>query len=515
MTLDPALAQCAKLRTPDEQQDPAANGAPFSPATARRSILRELLIGPVHLFAFGAGLALLVALGVLVAISWRGLQRLEPFDQYLQQQRNLLALSHAIQELQTAEPNPSRLLALRTQIRALVDSGGFADPTSSTNLLAAARALDTRRGVPVGLADANARVQRSLANEGLARRRSISAFHQSARVELALAIAALLVLPATAVLVLMMLRERIVRPLRDLNRLLALLGERRLVPASTAGVVLPLRPLIENYNQLVQMLSDALNTNKSYQEQLEGQVRAAAETIVRQRITLAEADRLSAIGEISARVAHELRNPLAGIQVALANLLQDCSEPDQRERLRLIAAEVGRVAKLLDELLMPARRRAETPQRVQLRTLLTDLLDLARYQISDGVRLFNEVAADLECCLERDTMRQMLLNLILNASQAIGTTSGSITVSATCEEGHLRISVVDGGPGFPTELLERGPRPFYSSRMGGSGLGLSTVSRMARSMGGQLELRNTTPHGAIATLILPGVVHADGHASDH
>lgn len=503
------------MQTPDAQQRPAANDAPFSPATARRSILRELLIGPVHLFAFAAGLALVVALGLLVAISWRGLQRLEPFDQYLQQQRNLLALSHSLERLQTTEPNSTRLLALRAQIRALVDSGGFADPTSSTNLLAAARALDIRPGAPAGLAEAKARVERSLANEGLARRRSIRAFQQSAQVELGLAIAALLVLPATAALVLMMLRERIVRPLRDLNRLLALLGERRLTPAPTAGVVLPLQPLMENYNQLVQMLSDALNTNKSYQEQLEGQVRAAAETIVRQRITLAEADRLSAIGEISARVAHELRNPLAGIQVGLANLLQDCADPDQRERLRLIAAEVARVAKLLDELLMPARPRAERRQRVQVRTLVSDLLDLARYQIPDGIRLINEVPTNLECCLERDTTRQMLLNLILNASQAIGKTSGSITVIATCEGRRLRISVLDDGPGFPTELLVGGPRPFYSSRIGGSGLGLSTVSRMARSMGGQLELHNTTPNGAIATLTLPGVVDADGHASDH
>jgi two-component system, NtrC family, sensor kinase len=503
------------LRTPDAQQQPATNDASFSAANARRSVLRELFIGPVHLFALASGLALLVALGLLVAISWRGLQRLEPFDQYLQQQRNLLALSHSIRQLQTAEPNPTRLLALRTEIRALVDSGGFADPTSSTNLLAAARALDTRRGAPVGLAEANTRVERALTNEGLARRRSISAFHQSARAELGLAIAALLVLPATAVLVLMMLRERIVRPLRDLNRLLALLGERRLTPAPTAGVVLPLQPLMENYNQLVQMLSSALNTNKSYQEQLESQVRAAAETIVRQRITLAEADRLSAIGEISARVAHELRNPLAGIQVGLANLLQDCSDPDQRERLRLIAAEVERMAKLLDEFLMPARRRAETRQRVQVQTLISDLLDLARYQIPDGIRLINEVPNALEWCLERDTTRQMLLNLILNASQAIGKARGSITVIAACEDRCLRISVHDDGPGFPTELLVRGPRSFYSSRIGGSGLGLSTVSRMARSMGGQLELRNSTPKGAIATLVLPGVVDADGHASDH
>ena len=113
-------------------------------------------------------------------------------------------------------------------------------------------------------------------------------------------------------------------------------------------------------------------------------------------------------------------------------------------------------------------------------------------------------------------MRQMLLNLVLNASQAMGERPGAITVTATREGRLLRISVLDDGPGFPGELLDGGPRPFHSSRTGGYGLGLSTVSRMARAMGGQLELAQSHSKAARSRrLMLPAMAGADGHASDH
>lgn len=520
-THGPVLAQNQKRRTQGRQEEPPPDNTLRCTTAPRPSVMRQLLVGPVQLFAFAAGLAMLVALVLLVAISWRGLQRLEPFDQHLQQQRTLLAVSRSIQELQVAhlaekvEPSSTKLLALKVEISSLLAAGGFADPTTPANLLAAARSLENGRDAAVALAAANARLQRSLDNEGLARRRAISTLHQNARVELGLAIAALLVLPATALLVLMMLRERIAQPLRDLNQLLGLIGEQSLRPAPIAGVIPPLQPVMENYNQLIEKLADALSTNKSYQTQLESRVRAATETLLRQRLALSEADRLSAIGEMSARVAHELRNPLAGIQVGLANLLQDCSEPDERGRLQLIAAEVARMGRLLDELLMPAHRRAEPQQHVQVRTLVSELLGLARYQVPDSIELTNDVPIGLACSLPRDAMRQMLLNLVLNARQAIGERSGTITVTAAHEECVLRISVLDDGPGFPAELLDGGPRLFHSSRKGGSGLGLSTVSRMARSMGGQLDLQNRAPNGAVASLTLPGMADADGHASDH
>jgi signal transduction histidine kinase len=131
-----------------------------------------------------------------------------------------------------------------------------------------------------------------------------------------------------------------------------------------------------------------------------------------------------------------------------------------------------------------------------------ELLELARYQIPTPIKLVNDVPESLTCRLQRDAMRQMLLNLVLNASQALGERSGAITVTATRDADHLRIAVLDDGPGFPSELLEVGPRPFYSSRKGGYGLGLSTVARMARGMGGQLELHNRIPSGAVATLLV-------------
>lgn len=508
------------LTTQGEQQQLGADAAGRRIAP-RESILGQLLIGPVQLFAFASGLALLVALGLLVTVTWRGLQRLEPFDQHLQQQQGLLAANRSIQELRVANltetvgPSSTQLLALKAEISALLAAGGFADPSTRGDLIAAARSLEGGRDASVALAEANAYIQRSLDNEGLARRRSILTFHQNARVELALAIVALLVLPATALLVLMMLRERVARPLRDLNHLLALLLDPSRKPAPTAGVVPPLQPVMENYNRLVVTLRDALSTNKTYQAQLESRVRAATETLLRQRIELAEADRLSAIGEMSARVAHELRNPLAGIQVGLSNLLQDCSDPDQRERLRLINAEVARMARLLAELLIPVHRQTEHRQHVEIKSLVSDLLDLARYQISSNIGLANDVPNHLAFCLQPDAMRQMLLNLVLNSSQAIGEGSGTITVTAACDGRRLRLCVHDDGPGFPAELLESGPRPFHSLRGGGSGLGLSTVSRMARAMGGQLKLHNRSPSGAEATLTLLGTTDPDGHASDH
>jgi C4-dicarboxylate-specific signal transduction histidine kinase len=472
------------------------------------------------MFALASGLAMLVALGLLVTISWRGLQRLEPFDQHLRQQGALLAASRSIQEVlaaQTAdrsEPGAARIRIARARIAALLASGGFADPTTPAHLLAAERSLGAARSATAALADANTHLQRALDVEGLARRRSIAIFHQSARVELGLAITALLVLPATALLVLMMLRERISRPLRDLNHLLALLGEQSLRPAPIAGVAPLLQPVITNYNQLVERLAKALATNKTYQAALESRVRVAAATLLRQRIALAEADRLSAVGEMSARVAHELRNPLAGIQVALANLLQDCGEQDQRERLQLISAEVARMARLLDALLMPARRQAEPRQRVDVHKLISELLDLARYQVPGQIELTNAVEKDLCFCLQPDALRQMLLNLVLNSSHAIGNTPGTIALTGTLAGSHLHICVRDDGPGFPGELLGSGPRPFHSSRSGGSGLGLSTVARMARAMGGRLDLQNLGPAGAMAEIVLPATVKANGHASD-
>jgi two-component system NtrC family sensor kinase len=126
-----------------------------------------------------------------------------------------------------------------------------------------------------------------------------------------------------------------------------------------------------------------------------------------------------------------------------------------------------------------------------------------RYQLPDNVRLDDEVPGDLHCRLPEAGLRHALINLILNAAQAIGDAPGYIRLHAGRDERGTVISVCDDGPGLPAALLESGMHDFGSWRPGGTGLGLTTVRRFANHQGGRLELRNLPRQGACATLIFP------------
>jgi C4-dicarboxylate-specific signal transduction histidine kinase len=382
-----------------------------------------------------------------------------------------------------------------------MQTGEFTDPTGPARVRALLRTLGEGRPSADNIEAARRQIADLIRREVAAQQIALLTFASNAKVELFLAAGALLVLPGTALLVLAILRERISRPLQDLNNLLALIGEGR-SSAELEDVGVPLRPIMESYNRLVDQLADALSQNREYQGRLESEVRAAAGTLIRQQLELAEADRLAAVGEISARVAHELKNPLAGIQMALSNLKDDIDVPDQLNRLQLVADEVARMARLLDQLLVHPHRSPEPCQDTEICTLVADLLALLRYQISGRILLKNGVDPAARWRLQRDVLRQVLLNLVLNAAQAIGESAGAIEVTAAREGRALRLSIMDDGPGFPPDVLADGIRPFQTSRSGGMGLGLSTVERMVRAMGGRIELSNREPRGAIASVLL-------------
>lgn len=489
-----------------DRREASPVGADAGAPETRGSVLDDVLSRPLHLLAGFGALALLVALGLLFTVSWRGLQRLEPFYAHLEQQAELQQIERRIGTLLVLDagqaPSPDKVGPLKEQLGRLIDAHAFSDPATAARLGDALKALDAAPRSEKGIEAARTDVGEVLDRERQARRSELRRIRQNARTEMVLAAVALLVLPGTALLVLRILRNQITRPLQDLSGLLRLIEEERHHPVPTDNVATSIRPIMESYNRLVERLTAALQTNKRYQEQLQSQVEAAAQTLVRQRAELAEADRLSALGEMSARVAHELRNPLAGIKLGLSNLARDSVDADQRQRLTLIGAEVDRMARLLDQLLLKPRKQEEQLVEVDLRALLGELLALARYQIPERIALVNAAPDGMIVRLPRDSIRQMLLNLVLNSCQAIGSASGNITVSVTCENNMLGITVSDDGPGFPVAFLERGIRPFVSRRQGGSGLGLSTVQRMAQAMGGRLVLANGAPCGARVTIFI-------------
>jgi signal transduction histidine kinase len=232
-------------------------------------------------------------------------------------------------------------------------------------------------------------------------------------------------------------------------------------------------------------------------------VRTATRTLLEHQRELTNAERLAAVGEVAAGLAHELRNPMAGIQMALSNLRRDLTESEQVARLDLVIGELKRVTRLLNDLLDQSRQAPEPIVDLHLAEKIKALLDLVRYQVPEQIQLDQRIADDLCCRLPEGRLRQALLNLIVNAAQSIGTSSGTITVAATLSDRVLRIEVRDDGPGFPEPLLTTGVRAFATWRDGGTGLGLAMVRRLAFDLGGNLNLANQIPRGACVTVELP------------
>lgn len=336
------------------------------------------------------------------------------------------------------------------------------------------------------------------AHEDLLRR-----VREDARREFLVGIIALLALAMLAAVAAWLLPRRLLDPLSHLRSQFVGLGAGRFEEVSLEGVDSALIPLFENYNALVGRLAELEEERTARALTLESEVRAGARALLEQQRVLTDAERLAAVGETAAGMAHELRNPLAGILAALENLGREVEDSSLAGRISLLRQEAERVVRLLNEYLAASRHAPEPAVAVDVGALVEDLLALLRYQAPPTVRLEREVEEGLECYLPPGRVRQTLLNLIGNAIQALDSSPGTVTVSAKRREDFLELEVRDDGPGFPEDLLPVAGQPFRTGRAAGTGLGLATAQRTARDLGGGMAVRNLEPTGAAVVLSLP------------
>jgi signal transduction histidine kinase len=292
-------------------------------------------------------------------------------------------------------------------------------------------------------------------------------------------------------------------PLHDLRRLLERLAEEKFTPFATEHLDPLLLSVFVSYNNMVKRLAELEEAKRLHAQSLQHEVRIATHALLEQQSNLARAERLAAVGEVAAELAHEIRNPLAGIQMAFTNLRRELQEPEQCERLDMIQDELKRVAVLLNGTLDQSRHQPEAAMDFNLATLLHELVTLTRYQSHAEISLDVLVSQALRVHLPQSMLRQALLNLLLNAAEAIGQQSGRIQLTVSLDAQQLLIAVSDTGIGFSEEMLEYGIRPFRSSRQRGTGLGLAMVQRFVKNMGGHVKLTNQQPHGARVCLIFP------------
>jgi signal transduction histidine kinase len=217
------------------------------------------------------------------------------------------------------------------------------------------------------------------------------------------------------------------------------------------------------------------------------------------------AERLSAIGHLSAGLAHEIRNPLASIAGAASILRRTLSTDSKVIRcIDIIEGECRRLNGLLTNFLNFARPRSPQFQRVDLTVLLTEVIELAEHAVNRRqIQFRSEIASDvaaIEC--DPEQLRQVLLNLLINAVEASpeGTT---VRLTADREKNTNVIRVVDEGSGVSPEDIDKLFDPFFTTKETGTGLGLPVAHQIIGHMGGKLTVRRNPERGMTFSVVLP------------
>jgi signal transduction histidine kinase len=475
--------------------------------------MKSILLRPTRFVGVVLALALIAALGSLSLFSWLDFARIESIRSHVNRTSLLQDSLIRLKDLHGGAIDPGKLQAVRADLSQIPVKGAPVGTYMRDHLQQLERLLAQVEAQPGAvLPEAVALLAEMLERENRIQLEQLDTVYDYTRRDLQLAIAALLGFPLLAMLMLWALRERVLRPIADLRNFLSRLSNGDFAPVSLQGIDPLLLPLFENYNHMVTRLEQLEQANRQRTVSLEQEVRSATQVLLQQQQSLARSERLAAAGEVSATLAHELRNPIAGIQVTLANFRREFQDPVLQDRMDLVIGELNRITRLLNALLQQSKHVPETPRTVDVHALLQDLATLIRYQLPPQIQLRTEVPGDLRCRLPEDEVRQAVLNLVLNSVVAIGDAAGNVTIRVEYRNASLWIEIRDDGPGFPDLLLTGGIRAFVTSRESGTGLGLAIVKRFAHDLGGELQIGNCVPRGARVTLRLPAIRENVRHA---
>lgn len=219
-------------------------------------------------------------------------------------------------------------------------------------------------------------------------------------------------------------------------------------------------------------------------------------------------ERLATAGALATSVAHEVNNPLASISSLVQSLLSREPEERNRETLRTILGQITRISLVLRDLMDFARPRMPEPRPTSLNQVIGKSLELALYdkrfkQLQIEIRLDETIPL---LPLDSDRLQQVLLNLLLNAREAIDEhhPDGRISISSMREVGLVRVEIADNGPGIPDENLSRIFDPFFTTKLKGqgTGLGLPVCLNIVTALGGTISARNSG-RGSIFTMTFP------------
>ena len=238
------------------------------------------------------------------------------------------------------------------------------------------------------------------------------------------------------------------------------------------------------------------------------QLRESREEIERLHHTqISRAEHLATLGEMAAGLAHEIRNPLAGIAGVIEIIGRDLpATSPARAVVKDVRLEIAQIDRILTDLLETARPHPPHVSRGDLNTTVEHTVMLVRQQVlSRPIKIELERAPDLpEVEHDSDQIHQVLLNLLLNAVQAIdGGGAGTVRVRVGSREGCASVLVSDSGRGISPQNLPNIFRPFFTTKGNGTGLGLSLARRIVEEHHGRIEVTSVVGKGSQFEVLLP------------
>jgi PAS domain S-box-containing protein len=240
------------------------------------------------------------------------------------------------------------------------------------------------------------------------------------------------------------------------------------------------------------------------------EIKAAEERLREAQETLVRTEKLAAIGRLAASIGHELRNPLAAIRNAwfyldrrVVQSPEALTDKRVQQFSQVITNEIDRCAKIIGELLDFSRERAIYRAPTPARELVQSALEVV-LKPSPNIVLANEVTEDLPVPnVDADQFRQVVVNLLQNAAEAVDPQTGRVEVSASEDSGELTLVIADNGKGMSEEVRARIFEPLYTTKLRGTGLGLAIVEGIIKRHSGRISVTSAPGRGTTFAITIP------------
>jgi signal transduction histidine kinase/putative methionine-R-sulfoxide reductase with GAF domain len=245
---------------------------------------------------------------------------------------------------------------------------------------------------------------------------------------------------------------------------------------------------------------------KAFSQQMEEKIEKTTADLRKAETQLIRSEKLAALGQLAAGIAHEIRNPLTSINILIHSLIENLpAEHSRWEDLKVIEGEILRMNEIVDQFLRFAKPASPLFEKTDLVPIFEEILQLLKPQIEKAkITVKKEFGPLPLITVDKEQIKQVILNLLMNAIQAMPG-GGELSMSGRfSKDGYwVELTIQDSGVGIPPEDLDKLFDPFFSTKEGGIGLGLSIAHRIIDQHHGKIEVESNPGKGTLFTIWLP------------